>query len=113
MAYLLLRGLGAGVVVIAATLAARKGSPALAGLIVTFPIITIISAASVASDRGTKGMNALLAGNVKALPVWFAFIVPTYLLSRIYPWGIALALGVGVWLVGACLYLWLTGALRA
>jgi uncharacterized membrane protein (GlpM family) len=108
MWFLLLRGVASGALVIGVTLAARKSNPALSGLLISFPLVTIISLLSIGLDKGNSGLREVVSFNFKALPVWFAFIVAIFLFSRLTDWKIALLGASFIWLAGAGIYLFLS-----
>jgi uncharacterized membrane protein (GlpM family) len=103
----LANGIAVASVVFLVLLAQRQDNSALAATAATMPIGTIIGlvefAAADPSRAQTFKRNAVLA-----LPVWGAFTISIFLLTRIVDWRLALGAGLLVWFATALLYLHLT-----
>jgi uncharacterized membrane protein (GlpM family) len=85
-------------------LAQRHDNSALAAALATVPIGTIIGLIAFAS-ADPSGAHAFTRSAVLALPVWGAFAISTFLLTRVIEWRMAVGAGILVWLGAALLYL--------
>jgi uncharacterized membrane protein (GlpM family) len=88
-------------------LAQRRDNSALAAAAATVPIGTIIGLIAFASaDPSTA--QTFTRSAVLAIPVWAAFAISTFLLTRVLDWRLAVGAGLLVWVTAALLYLHLT-----
>jgi uncharacterized membrane protein (GlpM family) len=98
------KSIAAGTVVFLVLLAQREDDSALAAATATIPIGTILGLVAFASaDPSTA--HAFTRSAVLALPVWGAFTLSTFLLTRLLDWRLAVAAGLLVWLCAAVVYL--------
>jgi uncharacterized membrane protein (GlpM family) len=88
--------------------AQRHDNSALAAAIATVPIGTVIGLVAFAGADPAKA-DTFTRSAVLAVPVWAAFAVSTFLLTRVVDWRLAVGAGLLVWLGAALLYLQLTG----
>jgi uncharacterized membrane protein (GlpM family) len=88
-------------------LAQRHDDSALAAAIATIPIGTIIGLVAFAG-ADPSGAHAFTRSAVLALPLWGAFTISTFLLTRVLDWRLAVAAGLLVWAAAALVYLHLT-----
>jgi uncharacterized membrane protein (GlpM family) len=107
MGLLIAKSLGSAVVVFLILLAQRQSSSAMAAAVATVPIGTVVGFIAFAS-ADPAGAQAFSRSAVLALPVWSAFAVSTFLLTRVLDWRLAVGAGLLVWLGAALLYLHLT-----
>jgi uncharacterized membrane protein (GlpM family) len=88
-------------------LAQRHDDSALAAAIATIPIGTFIGLVAFASGD-PSGAHAFTRSAVLALPVWGAFAISTFLLTRVLDWRMAVGAGLLIWAAAALVYLHLT-----
>jgi uncharacterized membrane protein (GlpM family) len=102
------KSIAAVAVVLLILLAQRHDNSALAAAIATVPIGTVIGLVAFAGGDASRAQtftrNALLA-----LPVWSAFAVSTFLMTRVLDWRVAVGVGLLVWLGAALVYLHVAG----
>jgi uncharacterized membrane protein (GlpM family) len=68
---------------------------------------TLIGTVAFAS-ADPAGARTFTLSAILALPVWSAFAVSTFLLTRVLDWRLAVGAGLLIWLAAALLYLHLT-----
>ena len=95
-------------VVLLILLAQRHDNSALAAAVATVPIGTIIGLVAFASGDASRAQTFTRSA-VLALPVWGAFAISTFLMTRVLDWRLAVGAGLLVWLGAALLYLHVTG----
>jgi uncharacterized membrane protein (GlpM family) len=88
-------------------LAQRRDNSALAAAAATVPIGTIIGLVAFASADPSRAQTFTRSA-VLALPVWAAFAISTFLLTRVLDWRLAVGARLLVWFSAALLYLHLT-----
>jgi uncharacterized membrane protein (GlpM family) len=103
----LANGAAAAGVVFLVLMAQRQDNSALAAAAATVPIGTIIGLVAFAASDPSRAQTFSRSA-VLALPVWGAFTISTFLLTRIVDWRLALGAGLLVWFAAALLYLHLT-----
>jgi uncharacterized membrane protein (GlpM family) len=94
-------------VVLLILLAQRHDNSALAAAVATVPIGTIIGLMAFAGGDPNRA-HTFARSAVLALPVWGAFAISTFLLTRVLDWRLAACAGLLVWLIAALAYLHLT-----
>jgi uncharacterized membrane protein (GlpM family) len=104
MGSVIAKSIAAAVVVFLILLAQRRDNSALAATFATIPIGTIIGLTAFAS-ADPSGAQTFTRSAVLALPVWGAFAISTFLLTRVLDWRLAVAAGLLVWVSAALLYL--------
>lgn len=107
MTSVLAKSLAAAVIAIPIFLAQRRDDSALAAAAATLPIGTIIGLVAFGS-ADPSGAHSFARSAVLALPVWGAFAVVTFALTKVVDWRLALSAGAIVWLGAALVYLHLT-----
>jgi uncharacterized membrane protein (GlpM family) len=85
-------------------LAQRHDDTALAAAAATVPIGTILGLLAFGS-ADPSGAQTFTRAALLALPVWGAFALSTFLLTRVLDWRLAVRAGLLVWLSSALLYL--------
>jgi uncharacterized membrane protein (GlpM family) len=88
-------------------LAQRHDNSALAAAAATVPIGTVVGLVAFASADPSRA-ETFTRSAVLALPVWSAFAITTFLLTRVVDWRLAAGAGLLVWLGAVLLYLHLT-----
>jgi uncharacterized membrane protein (GlpM family) len=101
------KSIAAAAVVFLILLAQRRDNSALAAAVATVPIGTIIGLTAFAS-ADPSGAETFTRSAVLALPLWAAFAISTFLLTRVLDWRLAVGAGLLVWFTAALLYLQLT-----
>ena len=107
MAPVIAKSLAAATVVFLILLAQRHSNSSLAAAVATVPIGTIAGLVAFGS-ADPSGAQTFSRSAVLALPVWGAFAVSTFLLTRVLDWRLAVGAGLVVWCGAALLYLHLT-----
>lgn len=103
MLLLLLKGVVSGIVIILVNVIARR-SPALAGVIVGFPVITLLSTLWLTLDgESSEAIGAFLNGVLWGLIPTFAFVLAIAISLRIGA-GLPVAIGVGALAWSATLF---------
>jgi uncharacterized membrane protein (GlpM family) len=103
------KSIAAAIVVFLILEAQRRDNSALAAAAATVPIGTVIGLVAFGS-ADPSGAHTFARSAVLALPVWAAFAVATFTLTRIVDWRLAVVIGALVWFGAALLYLHLTDA---
>jgi uncharacterized membrane protein (GlpM family) len=107
MTSVIAQSVAAAIVAIPIFLAQRHDDSALASVAATVPMGTIIGL--IAFGRSDpSGAQTFARSAVLVLPVWAAFAIATFALTRVVDWRLALGAGVLVWLGAAVVYLHLT-----
>jgi uncharacterized membrane protein (GlpM family) len=101
------KSIAAGTVVFLILLAQRHDNSAMAAATATVPIGTIIGLIAFAGGDPSRA-HSFTRSAVLALPVWAAFAISTFLLTRVLDWRLAVAAGLLAWLGAALVYLHLT-----
>ncbi len=101
------KSVASATVVFLILLAERQRDSAMAAAIATLPIGTLIGLVAFAG-ADPSGAHAFTRSAVLALPVWSAFAVSTFLLTRVLDWRLAVTAGLLVWCGAALLYLRVT-----
>jgi uncharacterized membrane protein (GlpM family) len=104
MTSVIAKSIAAAIVVIPIFLAQRRHDSALAAAAATLPIGTIIGLIAFGS-ADPSGAHTFSRSAVLALPVWAAFAVTTFALTRVVDWRLAVGVGALVWLGAALVYL--------
>ena len=107
MGPIIAKSIASATVVFLILLAQRRGNSALAAAAATVPIGTIIGLVAFASADPSKAQTFTRSA-VLAVPVWSAFAITTFLLTRVLDWRLAIGAGLLVWFGAALLYLHLT-----
>jgi uncharacterized membrane protein (GlpM family) len=98
------KSVAAAAVVFLILLAQRHDDSALAATIATIPIGTIIGLVAFAS-ADPAGAHGFTRSAILALPVWGAFSLSTFALTRVLDWRLALGSGILTWVAAALVYL--------
>jgi uncharacterized membrane protein (GlpM family) len=101
------KSIASATVVFLILLAQRRDNCALAAAAATIPIGTIIGLIAFASADPSRAQTFTRSA-VLALPVWGAFAISTFLLTRVLDWRLAVGAGLLVWFSAALVYLHLT-----
>jgi uncharacterized membrane protein (GlpM family) len=101
------KSIALAIVVFFILLAQRRNNTELAAAAATVPIGTIIGLVAFASADPSRAQTFTRSA-VLALPVWGAFVISTFLLTRVLDWRLAVGAGLLVWFSAALLYLHLT-----
>jgi uncharacterized membrane protein (GlpM family) len=101
------KSIAVGIVALPIFLAQRHDDSALAAAAATLPIGTIIGYIAFGS-ADPAGAQSFARSAVLALPVWAAFAIATFALTRVVDWRLAVGAGALVWLGAALIYLDLT-----
>jgi uncharacterized membrane protein (GlpM family) len=101
------KGIAAATVVFLILLAQRHDNSALAAAAATVPIGTVVALVAFASADPARA-ETFTRSAVLALPVWSAFAITTFLLTRLVDWRLAVGAGLLAWFSAALLYLHLT-----
>jgi uncharacterized membrane protein (GlpM family) len=104
MGPLFVKAIAAAAVVFLVLLAQRHDNSALAAAAATIPIGTITGLVAFAS-ADPAGAQTFTRSAVLALPVWGAFALSTFALTRVVDWRLAIAAGLLIWFGAAVLYL--------
>jgi uncharacterized membrane protein (GlpM family) len=107
MTEVIAKSVAAAGVVLLILLAQRHDDSAVAAAVATVPIGTIIGLVAFAGGDPSRA-HTFTRSAVLALPVWAAFALSTFLLTRVLDWRLALGAGLLVWLGAALVYLQLT-----
>ena len=107
MEAVLAKSIASATVVFLILLAQRHDNSSLAAAAATVPIGTIIGLVAFASADPSRAQTFTRSA-VLALPVWGAFAISTFLLTRVVDWRLAVVAGLLIWLGAALLYLHLT-----
>jgi uncharacterized membrane protein (GlpM family) len=107
MASVIAKSIVAAFVVSLILLAQRRDDSALAAAVATVPVGTVVGLVAFASADPSRA-QAFTRSALLALPVWSAFSLSTFLLTRVVEWRLAVGAGLVVWLVSALLYLHLS-----
>jgi uncharacterized membrane protein (GlpM family) len=107
MTEVIAKSVAAAAVVFLILLAQRHDDSALAAAIATIPIGTTLGLVAFAS-ADPSGAHTFTRSAVLALPVWSAFAISTFLLTRVLDWRLAVCAGLLIWVVAALVYLRLT-----
>ena len=107
MTAVIAKSIAASLVAFLILLAQRRDNSALAAAAATVPIGTIIGFVAFGS-ADPSGAQAFARSAVLALPVWAAFAIATFALTRVVDWRLAVGAGALVWFGAAVLYLNLT-----
>jgi uncharacterized membrane protein (GlpM family) len=91
-------------VVLLILLAQRHNDSALAAAVATVPIGTVIGLVAFAGGDASRAQTFTRSA-VLAVPVWSAFAISTFLMTRVLDWRLALVAGLLVWLGAALVYL--------
>lgn len=107
-----LRFVAAGLLVALLPLIAERFTIAVAGLVLLFPIVTLVGFAVVGSQGGSAAVASASAGSLSALPAVSLFLLTVHIAAR-RDLGVALplTLGLAVWFVAASLTLLLNDRL--
>jgi hypothetical protein len=98
------KSIAAAIVVFLVLQAQRRDDSALAAAAATVPIGTVFGfIASASADP--SGAQSFARSAVLALPVWAAFAIVTFALTRIVDWRLAVCAGGLVWFGAVLLYL--------
>ena len=96
----------AGAAIIAAILILTKaGKTQAAGLLVLFPVITLLSYYFIGSNQGPEELRKVVRASLLSSPIWLVFIGVVYVAVKHLDYRIALTLGITVWAVVGSLYL--------
>jgi hypothetical protein len=104
MTSVIAKSIAAGIVVFVVLQAQRRDDSALAAVAATVPIGTVFGFVAFAS-ADPSGAQAFARSAVLALPVWAAFAIATFLLTRVVDWRLAACAGGLAWLGAVLLYL--------
>jgi uncharacterized membrane protein (GlpM family) len=107
MELVIAKSVASATVVFLILLSQRQSDTALAAALATLPIGTLIGLIAFASADPSSAQTFTRSA-VLALPVWGAFAVSTFLLTRVLDWRLAVAAGLLVWFGAALLYLHVT-----
>jgi uncharacterized membrane protein (GlpM family) len=88
-------------------LAQRRDNSALAAAVATAPIGTIVGLVAFAGGDPSRA-HTFTRSAVLALPVWGAFALSTFLLTRLLDWRLAVGAGLLVWVGAVLVYLSVT-----
>lgn len=102
------RSIAAGLLVGLILLLAKTGRTQVAGLLVLFPAITLISFYFVGSGQGQQELQHVVKASVLASPVWFVFIGAMYFAIGQVDYRLALAIATAAWFIAGLVYLALT-----
>jgi uncharacterized membrane protein (GlpM family) len=109
MTSVIAKTIAASIVVFLILVAQRRDNSALAAAAATVPIGTVIGLVAFGS-ADPSGAETFARSAVLAVPVWAAFAIVTFALTRIVDWRLAVVAGALVWFGAALLYLHLTDA---
>ena len=104
MGAVIAKSIASATVVFLILLAQRRDNHALAAVVATVPIGTIIGLVTFASADPDRAQTFTRSA-VLALPVWATFAISTFLLTRVVDWRLAVGAGLLVWFTAALLYL--------
>jgi len=107
MGPIIAKSVASATVVFLILLAERRDNSALAAAVATVPIGTVIGLVAFASADPSRA-QIFTRCSVLALPVWSAFAITTFLLTRVLDWRLAVGVGLLAWVSAALLYLHLT-----
>jgi uncharacterized membrane protein (GlpM family) len=107
MTLVIAKSVASASVVFLILMAQRQSDSAMTAAVATLPIGTLIGLVAFASAE-PSGAQTFTRSAVLALPVWSAFAVSTFLLTRVLDWRLAVGAGLLVWLGAALLYLEVT-----
>jgi uncharacterized membrane protein (GlpM family) len=107
MTSLIAKSVAATIIVVSIILAQRRDDSTLAAAAATVPIGTIIGFIGFGSADPSRA-HTFARSAVLALPVWAAFAITTFALTRVVDWRLALGAGVLVWFSALAVYLHLT-----
>jgi len=108
---LVLRFMVAGTVIVAISVAAEKlKNPALAGVLLMMPSLSILSFYFIGKAGGTQAVSDLALAALLTLPVWVAYAVSFYIFLQ---QGLGLILSmlysVGIFVAGSAMFLAMRG----
>jgi uncharacterized membrane protein (GlpM family) len=101
MTAVIAKTIGASLVVFLILVAQRRDDSALAAVAATVPIGMFVGYLAF----GNTDPQAFARSAVLAVPVWAAFAIVTFALTKIVDWRLAVGAGAAVWLGAALLYL--------
>lgn len=101
---LLLKGIIAGLVVIAVTIIAEKNAK-IAGLVVLVPVVTMLSFISIGLSAHSDNLSKVALSTIMAMPVLLIYTFLTWQALERLSWPIALLVGLVGWFVAAFIYL--------
>jgi uncharacterized membrane protein (GlpM family) len=104
MTDLIVKSVAAAAVVFLILLAQRHDDSALAAALATMPIGTMFGLVAFAG-ADPSGAHTFSRSAVLALPLWAAFAISTFLLTRVLDWRLAAGAGLLIWAAAALAYL--------
>jgi uncharacterized membrane protein (GlpM family) len=107
MTSVIAKSVAATIVLIPIFLAQRRDDSALAAAVATLPMATIIGYIAFGTADPSEARAVARSAGL-ALPVWSAFAIATFALTRVVDWRLAVGGGALVWLGAALVYLHLT-----
>jgi membrane protein GlpM len=95
-----------GLIIAVIALLARTGETRVAGLIVLFPVVALVSYYFVGASEGAGRLRGIVRASILAVPVWLVFMAVVYAaLSAAVDYRLALACGLVGWLIAAGIFL--------
>ena len=99
------KSIAAATVVFLILQAQRHDNSSLAAAAATVPIGTVLSALVAFASADPSRAQTFARSAVLALPVWCAFAISTFLLTRVVDWRPAVGAGLLIWCGAALVYL--------
>jgi uncharacterized membrane protein (GlpM family) len=95
-----------GILIIFVPVASRRFGPEAGGLIVLFPVVTLVGFTFLGMESGTADVSRAALAAVRGLPTVLVFLIIVHLFARAdVPFPLALVAGLVSWLLTAMLIL--------
>lgn len=98
---ILLKSVAAGALVAIVLVCVRLGKPELAGVLLSFPALTIVSYLFIGHGQGSEQLLQVVKVSIMMLPLWALFMLATYLLLRHTDYRMAVAGATFCWMIAA------------
>ncbi len=102
---LILKAVLAGLIAASVVVLANSGAHRLAGLLISFPVILMVSVFVIGTTSGQSVALDVVKSNILAMPVWLITVAAIAITLKFLPLPAALVISLGVWLCGAWAFL--------
>lgn len=102
---LALKGVLSGGLIVGVLLLARAQKTQVAGLLVLFPVVTLVSYYFVGERDGRHQLRSVVRASLTAFPIWLLFMGVVYVALQYLDFRLALLLATIAWVAAAAAYL--------
>ena len=102
---ILIKSLASAAVIAVILMLTRMGKTQAAGVVLLFPIITLLGYYFIGSSEGSDTLREVVKSSIVAFPVWLLFMGVVYVALPHIDYRLALGVATVVWLAAAAFYL--------